>query len=172
MNRLTIVHERQNASHAKHHRIVQHAIPVGSTVAIRDLLAKNKLSPAFVGKYTVLQRFSNGGYLLQDTDDSKQQFLDRLVDITQLKVIATPPKPAPASSRVYQVERILNHDGPIQNRSYLVKWKGYQQPTGAAHQDFVDLDIIEQYEVELAARQRVDLTSKSQKRTKSPLVRK
>ena len=134
---------RRNASFARSHKIVSNSLPNGTRVMILDNLRDNKLAPRFVGDYTILQRMSNGGYVLQDSDGT---LLNRLVDISHIRVSRMGAK---RSERSFTIDRILDARGPKDSREYHILWDDGSDTWEPVH-NFVDLAIVDEFEEERA----------------------
>jgi len=114
---------RSNQQFMKSHKLLKHDVPIGSRVMIRDVQKTSKLEPTFVGDFKVMQRLTNGGYILVD---STGDILPRVVDITHMKVVQ---RAAAKNERAYEFDSIIGHKGPFNNRLYLIKWKGDYSPS-------------------------------------------
>lgn len=127
----------------KHRRVLlQNSIPAGSTVMLIDPIRANKFEPKYVGPYTVVRRSRNGNYVLRDATGD---LLDRHVPPDQLKVVAKKPRSSDRRNNVYEVERILKHQGNPGSYEYLTKWKGYEEPSWEPQNNFLDDHIIQEY---------------------------
>jgi hypothetical protein len=124
----------------KSHKILDQGFPDGSYVMLNTESRTSKLHPKYEGPFKVLKRTKGGSYTLLD---STGVLYPRNVSPDKLKVVSLPP---PASSS-YEVEKILKHRGPVGNREYLVKWKGYsaKSNTWEPATNFESPLIIQQY---------------------------
>lgn len=123
----------------KSHKILDQGFPEGSYVMLNTESRTSKLHPKYEGPFKVLKRTQGGSYTLLDSTGA---LYPRNVSPDKLKIVSL-PNPSPS----YEVEKILDHRGPIGNREYLVKWKGYSAKDNtwepAAH--FDSPLIIQQY---------------------------
>jgi len=95
----------------------------------------DKFSPYYYGPFQVMQQMNNHHYLLKNDSG----YLGRLVPRFHLKII---PPPTDAS---YQVDHLL--DFKLQNNKpyYLIKWKGYPNPTWEPKSNIDDPSLITRF---------------------------
>ena len=124
----------------KSHKILDQGFPDGSYVMLNTESRTSKLHPKYEGPFKVLKRTKGGSYTLLDSTGA---LYPRNVSPDKLKVVSLPP----SSSSSYEVEKILKHRGPVGNREYLVKWKGYsaKSNTWEPAANFESPLIIQQY---------------------------
>lgn len=125
----------------KSHKILDQGFPDGSYVMLNTESRTSKLRPKYEGPFKVLKRTKGGSYTLLDSTGA---LYPRNVSPDKLKVVSLPPSPDSSS---YEVEKILKHRGPVGNREYLVKWKGYsaKSNTWEPAANFESPLIIQQY---------------------------
>lgn len=123
----------------KQHKIVTDGFPAGSQVMLSVASRQSKLHPQYEGPFKILRRTKGGSYTLLDSTGS---LYPKNVSPDKLKIISLPDV-APS----YEVERILDHRGPISKREYLVRWKGYSsdQDSWEPASNFDSPLLIQQY---------------------------
>jgi hypothetical protein len=104
---------------SKANKILQNEFPPGSFVYRLDTNKESKSHDTYVGPYRVIQRLIDGAYLLKDGTGS---FFPSAVAAKFLKLALVSDL---NEEETYEVERILNHRGPVKSREYLVRWKHY-----------------------------------------------
>ncbi|KAL6062761.1 hypothetical protein QOT17_012037 [Balamuthia mandrillaris] len=91
----------------------------GDKVMLKNSSANSKTNPKFLGPFIIHQCTNNGAYVLQDITGD---ILPDKVPPSALKLV---DPDTPFEDKHFEVEKVLDHDGPPSNRYYLVKWKGY-----------------------------------------------
>jgi hypothetical protein len=133
---------------ARHKLIQDNDILVGSTVALLHpdvLLGKPlaKHSAKYQGEFTVVSKDQNGNLLLKDTVGG---VMSRHVPPDQVKVI--PSRPLNTEEKdIFEVEKVLKHQGEPGHFQYLVKWKGFphSENTWEPSSNFDAVDCIREY---------------------------
>jgi hypothetical protein len=125
----------------KSHKILDQGFPEGSFVMLNTESRTSKLHPKYEGPFKVLKRTKGGSYTLLDATGA---LYPRNVSPDKLKIVSLPSS-SPSSS--YEVEKIVDHRGPVGKREYLVKWKGYsaKDNTWEPATNFDSPLIIQQY---------------------------
>jgi hypothetical protein len=106
-------------SFSKRHKMVMEDYPPGALVMRQSTPRGSKLLPAWEGPYLVVQRSRSGAYLLRD---STNDLLSHKVPASQLRLISFEGALSPDS---FEVDHIVAHRGPHEDRSYLIRWKGF-----------------------------------------------
>jgi hypothetical protein len=96
------------------------AITTGTLVMLKDPTRSTKHDPIWLGPYRVVQQTKANTYVLQNPDSS---LLGRRPPRDHLKVIHS--NADINLDEIFYVERILDHRGPANNRTYLVKWYNF-----------------------------------------------
>jgi transposase InsO family protein len=104
---------------AKRHKIIKEDYPSGALVMRQIKPRSSKLLPAWEGPYVVIQRSRGGAYLLRD---STNDLLVQKVPASQLRLISYEGALSPDS---FEVDHVVSHQGPPEDRSYLIRWKGF-----------------------------------------------
>lgn len=122
-------------------RINKDPFPQGSHVMVLDPVRSSKSEPFYLGPFRVLRRNQGGAYQLLDSDNS---LFPRNVAPSQMKLTRVNPVDDEAS---YVVDKVLNHKGSPSKRSYLVKWKHFDDSFNSwiPATNFDDLAIVEKY---------------------------
>ena len=115
--------------------------PDGAYVMVIDVTRIGKLSPRYEGPYKVVRRTRGGSYVLQESNGA---LLSRNFPPSALKLISQDPIRA---GETYEIEAILDHRGEGKERTYLVKWKGYDssENTWEPIDNFQDITVINEY---------------------------
>lgn len=92
-------------------------IAIGDQVMWKSMDRKNKHEPKWLGPYEVVD-FDGNNYSLKDPQG---HIYKNKPPRDQLKLI----KGHINTSQEFLVEQILDHKGPVSNRQFLIKWKGY-----------------------------------------------
>jgi transposase InsO family protein len=122
----------------------------GTVVTLKDPeFLKGKVRPSHIPKYDgkryiVVRQTTNGAYILKDSEGN---VLDRRVPIDQMKLIRAWRESVDSQGDVYEVERILDHrfDEDDHTTYYLIKWKGYPDPTWEPYANINDRRLITNY---------------------------
>jgi hypothetical protein len=132
--------QRMNA----HRRLVTASLPPGAVVMLKDVHRRFKFEPRNLGPYTIVRRTNNGAYLLRDQTGD---ILDRTVPLDQLWLLSKTPRAIDTrrDQGVYEVEDVVDHKGNEGDYSFLVKWKGYDEPTWVHQSKFIDTECIRKY---------------------------
>jgi hypothetical protein len=132
--------QRMNA----HRRLVTASLPPGAVVMLKDVHRRFKFEPRNVGPYTIVRRTNNGAYLLRDQTGD---ILDRTIPLDQLWLLSKEPRASDKrrDQGVYEIENLQDHKGNEGDYSYLVKWKGWEEPTWVHQTKFIDTDCIRRY---------------------------
>jgi hypothetical protein len=145
-NRVAFLKDEMMARMNQHRRFLTASYPAGSIVMLKDPLRSNKFEPKYVGPYTIVRRAHNGAYVLKDQTGD---IFDRHVPIDQLKLISKTPRKADLEDEgnVYEVEKVLEHEGAPGQYRYKVKWKGYpmEESTWVAERNFIEHRSIADY---------------------------
>ena len=99
----------------------------------------------YLGKRYVVEKCTpHGVYVLRDMDG---QLLDRRVAIDQLKPIRSWRTSSTHKGDVYEVEKILDHrhNADFNCNQYLIKWKGYTEPTWEFDYNIIERRLIHNY---------------------------
>jgi transposase InsO family protein len=122
------------------HLLTKDPFPTNSLVMIWNQSRRRKLEAKWEGPYRVLQRTKGGSYVLLD---STGDLLPKNTTPSQMKMVSNS---MPFGDSV-EVDSILNHRGPVGQRSYFVKWKGHDasENSWVPSNDFDDVAIIAQY---------------------------
>jgi hypothetical protein len=125
----------------KNHKILKEDFPSGSFVMMIDPERKNKLEPVYLGPFKVLRRNRGGAYVLQDMQGA---LLPRNVPASHLKLVS---KDSMYDEASFDVEAIIDHRGPENQREYLVKWKhfGPEYNDWIPTKNFDDIALVTQY---------------------------
>jgi hypothetical protein len=110
------------ASFAKRHKMIKEDFPPGALVMRKVIPAQSKMLPAWEGPYTIVQRSRNGGYLIKDTTS---EVLTNQVPACQLRLVSYAGQGMSPDS--FEVEKVLAHRGKSGDRSYLIRWKGWDE---------------------------------------------
>ncbi|KAL6042081.1 Chromo domain-containing protein [Balamuthia mandrillaris] len=99
---------------------------------LKNSSANSKTDPKYLGPFIIHHCTNNGAYVLQDITGD---ILPDKVPPSALKLV---DPNTPFEDKHFEVEKVLDHDGPPSNRYYLVKWKGYPDSDNswAAAKDF------------------------------------
>jgi hypothetical protein len=106
---------------AKRHKIIKDDYPPGALVMRQIKPRTSKLLPAWEGPYVIIQRSRGGAYLLRD---STNDLLVQKVPASQLRLISYEGALSPDS---FEVDHVVAHRGPPEDRSYLIRWKGFSR---------------------------------------------
>jgi len=143
---VTSARSRQSIAFADRHRTIPNDyFPSGAIVMVRDVQRDNKVSPPYVGPYTILTRLTSGSYVLKDAQNI---VLTRTVPASFMKLVTRVPSASPASpsdEKAFEVSHIGAHRGSKSAREYLTYWIGYDDPTWVPSANFDDLGVIEAY---------------------------
>lgn len=112
---------------------------VGAHVMILDVLRRSKTEPRYVGPYEIKKINGNGSFILTDQEGE----LNRPVPINQLKLIE--PSSSIIQDEYYEVQEILKHKGPKNNRLFLVQWRGFDELTWIPRSNFADQKMLKIY---------------------------
>ncbi|SAL96045.1 hypothetical protein, partial, partial [Absidia glauca] len=115
--RTQLVIEAQKETFNKTHRIID--FPIGSNVVVKLPTRTNKLAPIYDGPYTVMQKTTNGTYLLKDMTGA---LTSRNYVPSELKLIS---QDEDIEGDIYEIEAVIDHKGTPGRRQYKVRWKGY-----------------------------------------------
>src|SRR3989338_5475914 len=101
------------------------------------------MNPRYEGPFKVLSRTPKNTYVLLDNTGALHP---KNVPLSKLKLISV-PEIFLEDVEHYEVERVLKHKGPTNDRTYWVKWKGYpdSENTWVPAADFDAPLIIQQY---------------------------
>jgi transposase InsO family protein len=125
--------ETQKADHArfaKKHKIVENPYPIGSKVMIKNVNRQNKLDERYEGPYLIHNVTDNGAYTLMDRTGA---LLSR--DVPTHHIVynaAVNPRPMTVDefkNEHYEVQAVIDHRGSPGSYEYLVRWKGYDDPS-------------------------------------------
>ena len=105
--------------------------------SLRSVKTSKKLTPRFIGPFTIVQRISETSYKLNLPESFK---MHPVFHVSLLKpytepstypgrppILPSPPSIIVENEEEYEVERILNHRNRRNRKEYLVKWKGYPE---------------------------------------------
>ena len=124
---------------ANRKQVVVDDLPTGASVMLVDRVRKNKRESKYVGPYIIVRRSRGGAYVLKD---AMGDILDRHVPLDQLKLLS---KQQQNNNNIFEVQSIMNHKGMDGDYQYLVKWKGYDEPTWEPQANFLDHTVIKKY---------------------------
>ena len=141
------------------HNVRLTPIPIGSVVYVRiGSKVLPKMSPRYLGPYTVTRVDHTGNYRLRSKDGVE---LERAVPLPRLRVVNVEGLPdassivagMPSTTDLYDVEAILQHRSHRGYVEYLVKWHGYRDDEATWEQEsqFVDTNPLQQYWAALTA---------------------
>ena len=125
----------------KRHKIIKDDFPAGSLVMRQQVPKGSKLTPAWEGPYIVVHRSRGGPYTLRD---STNDLLCHKVPASQLRLVSYEGALSPDS---FEVDHIVDHKGGVRDRSYLVRWKGFdpEDDSWVKHEDIQTLACIADY---------------------------
>eukprot|EP00733_Pompholyxophrys_punicea_P000125 Pompholyxophrys_punicea_v1_NODE_19_length_5902_cov_21.503677.p1 type:complete len:734 gc:universal NODE_19_length_5902_cov_21.503677:2263-62(-) len=109
------VQERRKTAFDSSHCITDQ-LPEGTPVMVKNVSKSNKFEPNWEGPYSILRCNKGGAYELIDSTGA---LFPRPVPPSLCKVIG-----GDFATDSMEVDAILNHRGPLNNREYLVRWKG------------------------------------------------
>jgi hypothetical protein len=126
---------------AERTNILANDFPPGALVMRRVKPLESKMSPVRDGPFFIIRRTRGGPYLLRDSLNN--QLIEK-VPAAQLKLISYEGAPSPDT---FEVEAILDHTGPPEDRSYLIRWKGYspEHDSWAHYSDIFPRSCIDDY---------------------------
>ena len=137
--------------------LYEQPLALGSIVMMKDLKYIDNVrgtgQAPYIGPYTVQKRAPDGGYILIDVN---KEVRPHSVSVENLKVLfhkSNLPKRVHTSERSYVIDEIIGCRPSATNTSeneYLVRWKGYEQPTWEPRSNFNDAATIRDYERKLA----------------------
>jgi hypothetical protein len=149
---------KQAKSFEKRHKIIK-PFQLGDTVMLYDHNRSGKDDPLRVGPYTITEITPTQSYLLSDginmpilrhasalrlhTRSSKKE---RGME-AETSAKHSQPQHTPQPQQAYEVEEILDYRGKANNRTYLVKWRGYDrsEATWEPVENFLDTDCIKRF---------------------------
>jgi transposase InsO family protein len=119
-------------------------LPRGTVVWIKDVNRLNKHDSKCVGPYQVDSITPSGTYRLSGLEGIA---LQRDVPPDHISVKNEPNSVAESipDEGVFIVSKILDRRGTLGNYEYLIKWKGFEEPTWVLRTDIHDKKIIEEY---------------------------
>ena len=125
------------------HRILADGFPKGAMVMKKVDVRGAKSDARYEGPFKVLDKTKGNTYVLLDATQSIYQ---KKVPADQLKLISVPAEIL-QEEESYEVERVIGHKGPRNNRVYLVKWKDYPEEDNSwvPVADFDTTEAIEAY---------------------------
>jgi hypothetical protein len=142
----TVVNSQKEAFD-KTHRIVD--FPIGSYVVAKIPTRKNKSAPAYEGPFEVMQKTTNGTYVLKDTTGA---LASRNYVPSELKSVSHDD-----NDNIFEIEAVLDHKGTPGRRQYKVRWKGYS----SAHDQWIDAkDMNAQDELDIYWKKREEIKNK------------
>ena len=125
------------------HHTLQNSLPEGAMVMKVVDVRTSGMNPRYEGPFKVLSRTPKNTYVLLDNTGALHP---KNVPLSKLKLISV-PEIFLEDVEHYEVERVLKHKGPTNDRTYWVKWKGYpdSENTWVPAADFDAPLIIQQY---------------------------
>ena len=135
--------------------VLKRELPAGTKVMIKDpKWIKNpstrpKDAPIYIGPFIVRRRTQYGTYVLYDPRVHEEY--ERRISIEQMKRCGIEKKDQYQHTE-YEVEKILDHELRDGIDYYLLKWKGYKDPTWEPKANLNAPRLIQRYERSLSAR--------------------
>jgi hypothetical protein len=155
----TIIDEKQEIqkqNQNNQHKISVDKIKPGTTVLITNEGMNSKLDARYKGPFTVDRINENENYVLKDATG---EFFESSLPRQKLKVIQKD-----SNDNIYEVEKILDHRTRYNKKMYLVKWKGYEEPTWEKIDNFNSMDLINKYNKELLKKEEGKIREATNKR--------
>lgn len=128
--RIVETQEQDHAKFERKHKIVTEHYPIGSKVMIKNVNRQNKLDERYEGPYLIHNVTDKGSYVLADRTGA---LLSRDVPTHHINYkAAANPEPTTVdefSKQHFEIQAVIDHKGKPGNYLYLVRWKGFDDPS-------------------------------------------
>lgn len=131
--------EKQKITQDKNKSVVSELLSVGTRVYISNQGIRNKLDNKYEGPFTITAVTKTGNYVVKNL---LGQEMSGNYPRNRLKVVSTTNKP---EEEVFEVERIIEHQKRGREHDFLVKWRGYSEPSWIPESHFVNNIPINNY---------------------------
>jgi len=112
-------------------------LTAGDQVMLKDNRRTDKMDQVATGPYTVVLPLKHDQYVIKDATGTAQALVVPRSHLRRSEL---------KQDEVFEVESILDSAPQDNTTSYLVKWKGYEEPTWILREDFMDEALIRVFE--------------------------
>jgi transposase InsO family protein len=171
--RIVETQEKDHAKFARKHKIITEHYPIGSKVMIKNVNRQNKLDERYEGPYLIHSITDKGSYVLADRTGA---LLSRDVPTHHISYkAAANPEPITVdefSKQHFEIQAVIDHKGSPGNYLYLVRWKGFDDPSEDTWEPVENFNSTRHIELYWGRRKGARATGKRRSNPKTVNLRK